>query len=250
MYFCIMTPKEFAKQENISYYKALKYFKNNNLKISGSGGNNRKIIENPFIMEEEFSDYFLGLLASDGNVSQKGQVKLKLKDKELIVKLIQFLGNKTNLLTESTKTGIMYKTLFRNKEIKEFLFSIGIVPRKSLIFEYQGILNRDFLRGFFDGDGCVSVNREVKITCGSKKFINQLSELFDSKGFNYAIHKKGNCFDIKIKSASRKSFFDYLYQDSNIYLERKYKKYCGLLEQSNKKTPNIGGSLEVGNTDT
>lgn len=223
-----MTPRQYSEQNNVSIYVARKIFIKNGWPLPGRGGQNALIKINPFEQNSEKQQYFLGLLASDGYIGKK-VIKLKLKDKELVEEYAKFLGHDIQVKEEKSPTGIMYRVNFANRLTIEYLNNLGLVEKKSLILNYKGELTNHFIRGVFDGDGCVSKNREVKITSGSILFINQLYELFFSLNFDFAVHKKGNCFDIKIKAKSRDAFFEFLYKDATVYLERKYKAYCGLI---------------------
>jgi len=225
----MITPKEYGIANNISTYVARKIFIKNGWPLPGKGGQNAKIKHNPFEIESEHQQYFLGLLAADGYIGNK-VIKLKLKDKELVEAYAKFLGDETLLREEQSPTGVMYRVNFCNRPSIEYLNNLGLIPKKSLVLEYKGELTNHFIRGVFDGDGCVSKNREVKITSGSTAFVSQLYELFTSLNLDFAVHKKGKCFDVKIKAKSRKAFFDFLYSDATIFLERKYNLYCGLIE--------------------
>lgn len=221
-----MTPKEYAKNQNISYYKALKYFKSNNMPLEGSGGKNRKVEGNPFSDNQE-SEYWLGYIAADGNVSSKGNnLTISSKDVGHLKKFGNF--SKCNINLSNRGLELAY---FGNYSTKEYLISKGITPKKSLTFEYSGNLTSHFIRGVFDGDGSVSGGRP-KITSGSKFFIKQLEKLFTELGFKYSILTKGNCFDIYILSKSREDFFNWLYKDADVFLERKYFKYGAYIEKS------------------
>lgn len=199
---------------------------------------------NPFEEYSEKQQYFLGLLASDGSISKDGKVKLKLKDRELVDEFSEFLGGMYKVREESTKTGVMYRVSFGNREVVNYLKSVGITNKKSFTFCPNLEPTSHFVRGYFDGDGHVSQSGRVKITTASSKMIRWLISLYKKLRIHYSVLRKGSCFDIYILAKSREAFFNYLYRDSSLYLNRKYKIYCGLLEKSSKKTPNMLGKPE------
>ena len=90
------------------------------------------------------------------------------------------------------------------------------------------------IRGFFDGDGCIYLNKELKKISVSfisnEKFISQLIE-FLSKELDIikcsAERKENNkavgCFWFGVENCYK--LFKYMYEDSNIFLDRKFKKF-------------------------
>lgn len=100
---------------------------------------------------------------------------------------------------------------------------------------------RDFIRGYFDGNGSISYRTKkdsgrrylrATITTGSVDFAKWLSSYLLNAGFNNTIHMDGNnAYRVEILSANVKPFLDYIYKDSIRYLGRKYKQYlvavCG-----------------------
>lgn len=96
-------------------------------------------------------------------------------------------------------------------------------------------LMRDFIRGYFDGNGSIAssfnkkVNRsyrKVTITSGSIEFVKWLSSYLSNKGFNNSFYPDGsNCYKIQLSAKSIAAFLDYIYKDSDRYLKRKYEKY-------------------------
>ena len=96
---------------------------------------------------------------------------------------------------------------------------------------------RDFLRGFFDGDGCISIRNsipnkriETNIT-GMKHMLESIiNYLYKENILNKApkifLKKNSNAYMTYIYGyENNKKFLDYLYNDSKIYLDRKYQKY-------------------------
>lgn len=116
--------------------------------------------------EEKF--YWLGFLYADGNISKTGnrlEVRLSIKDINHLEKFRKFLN-----LTTEFRTGVCDGYEFchlsvRNKHLWETLNSLGCSPCKSLtllfpksgIFKHNPIFLLAFIRGYVDGDGCLSL---------------------------------------------------------------------------------------------
>lgn len=215
----------------LSYVRVLKVLRKNNIKTEGSGGKNRIINFNPFLANTDSTNYWLGYIASDGCVSSKKySISICSADREHLAKINNIFENKLNLHESINEAGTLMRTaVFGNKEIHSYLISLGITPRKSKTLFLNFPLNGAFIRGVFDGDGSVSQNRP-KITTASITFINQLKSYFDSLDISYTVTVKHKIlfpeiYDIWILERSRKTFFDLMYTNAEVFLERKYDKY-------------------------
>lgn len=180
--------------------------------------------------------YILGFLYADGyNQETKNQVRLTLQkqDKDILDKInIELNHSKPLLLLRDNYLDLS----INSKEISQDLSILGCTQRKSFTirFPYNKLpenLYKDFIRGYFDGDGCISINQyddvQINIT-GNLEFITELQLIFESvlkvnrtklqkrkKSYSLFYHGKKLCFKI----------LDYLYRDNTISLERKEKLY-------------------------
>ena len=123
----------------------------------------------------------------------------------------------------------------------EDLIRLGVTPRKSLTLKFPKIpikLVNHFIRGYFDGDGCVRVSIEngrklpsIKtiFTCGSMKFLvalnYTLNKMADSKSQNI-IHC-AHSYQLGYKKYDSLKILDFMYKDLNQspFLDRKYNIY-------------------------
>lgn len=123
--------------------------------------------------------YILGFIAADGSIVDNGNGSLVLtitikKDDISILELIKHeIGSTHNIQdiirqSDMAKCGcIEHKRLaFSNREISNRLIELGIVQRKSLIIgdiikniPYQ--FRDAFIIGYFDGNGSVSINKNI-----------------------------------------------------------------------------------------
>ena len=80
----------------------------------------------------------------------------------------------------------------RNAQLHDSLIKQGCVPNKSLILTFPDInvvsedLVRHFIRGYFDGDGCLSFNKNKYCTpnisiLGTKQFLEKLETISNFK---------------------------------------------------------------------
>jgi hypothetical protein len=103
--------------------------------------------------------YSIGLLASDGNLSKDGRhLNLTSKDRVQIILFKKCLRLKTKIgKKNSGKNNLAYQTQFGDVLFYKFLLTVGLTPRKSNTMSSLAIPDKyffDFLRGYFDGDGC------------------------------------------------------------------------------------------------
>lgn len=213
-------------------------------------------------IDAEDKAYWLGFLYADGCVAQNR--------KQLIINLSPVDYLQLNAFKNAIKatSEIKYRDNGRyislsifNKCFVEHLVNKGCVPAKSLILTFpdKTILSpkyyKHFIRGYFDGDGCFSAilrkrkNKPNPIFEGEINFIGTYDILYNiiknlpCKGKEEKIFKDGNIYKFRIQNKPDiKNILNYLYADSNIYLERKYKKYLlniDHLEDKRKKQKNI-----------
>ena len=98
-------------------------------------------------------------------------------------------------------------------------------------------LMNHYIRGYFDGDASYSYRYDTKykrykydfeLVTGSEIFAYQLKYFLETVGIRVNIYyRKNKKYNIRVKTCSKKEIlklFDYLYNNANIYLERKYEK--------------------------
>ncbi len=103
--------------------------------------------------------YAIGLLTADGCLSKDGRhIDLTSVDKAQVILFKECLGIKTKVSKKYSGIGNMaYHVQFSDVLFYRFLMSIGLSPAKSKTIKSVSIPEEyffDFLRGYFDGDGC------------------------------------------------------------------------------------------------
>lgn len=131
--------------------------------------------------------YWGGVLATDGCVTDRGEIKIELKayDEVVIQALCQFVRSDQPLKYRSMKgvdgRGIYASLYFRSNQIrKDLLRHFGIQPRKTfelpapaLSQEWQA---KSYMLGLIEGDGAISRSRRHGLKI---EFISASRELFD-----------------------------------------------------------------------
>lgn len=190
------------------------------------------------VINSEEKAYLLGLLVADGSVIYPNSKTPKnpfwtitLHDKDrYILEWIQSIVGITTKISHSRNESIIS---VRSKIMVNDLAKYGIVPRKSFTTYYpNGIpshLNRHFIRGVFDGDGCIT-NGHVVGFYGNAEFILAIQEkLIQDISINKTKLTKrdvngADSFNFSSKK-DVKAFYHYLYDESTIWLRRKREKF-------------------------
>ncbi len=205
----------------------------------------RKYIFNEDFFESinnEAKAYWLGFLFADGCVAKdRGRVSIALAeiDEGHLLLLQKCLGI-DNKLSYNPKTKSFRLTINSNK-MKEDLIKLGCLPNKSYTNIMPPILNeidaRHFIRGLFDGDGCLTFNvteNRYKVSfIGSENVIKFINNILHKKtGINLAseyIDTRWKCeYTREITWGGKQNviaIMQYLYKDSEFFLQRKYDKF-------------------------
>ena len=195
--------------------------------------------QNPFKDNDEYSEYFLGLLLTDGYIFRSKthnsqSVTLSLKDEELVEKFRDFVcpKNKVSKVLQKKYGTYMYSASIRNSEIVSWLDSKGNFVNKSYDCDIYIPITPHILRGIFDGDGYWhKANNGSTLNwgvCGkSKKFLIKIQEYLQSNDISSTlrISKRdlGDMYYLEIyKQIDVAKAANLMYKDASIYLERKY----------------------------
>lgn len=183
--------------------------------------------------------YFLGFLASDGclwNDDYRFLVKLQLQkqDKHILELFAQEI--KTNKPLIESPNGSQCCIEACSATMFQDLLKFGLTPRKTQVYELQ-VLEREelmphFLRGFFDGDGCITFNQQKKIEdllpsdfkvtiTGATLATQTICDYLTSQGLSYARYdvtaNKYNfgCYTIDFTNNQNiYDFLTYIYKDA------------------------------------
>ena len=198
-------------------------------------------------IDTEEKAYWLGFIMADGCIyrgesknSYRFQMNLSSVDRDALEKFSKCICSDykiVDVLIDNKETGRQYKAAqlkINNTEFCKGLMSHNVIPRKSKICEMPTIdkkLERHFVRGYFDGDGCISKksngNRWRFEIAGGINILNSFQEMLEESGISTHIYPiRNNVFTMVISShSSIKNVFDLLYCNSTMFLKRKYDKF-------------------------
>lgn len=247
-----------AKEFEVSDTVILRILRQNQIPIRTISQSNsvRKYNVNDkyFDIENSNMAYILGFWAADGNVhSTENRLDLELAqdDLEILEKIQKEISNERPIKIYQCANGyIKNKLYFWSSHIKEKFIEYGIVPNKTYSPDFHAPykLDRkfwiDYIRGFFDGDGC------IKQTGGNGQYhypqfeLNSLNLTFlqdIQKHFKeyYKIEtyistagvRKGKekLYRLYTSGEKAKEIFSILYTPNSLYLQRKYKRWLELI---------------------
>lgn len=250
--------------------------------------NQTKFNENIFdSIDTEEKAYWLGFLFADGYIdsspldSNKKSyysfgLALQIRDINHLIKFNKFMQHNKNNIITYTNDPIRpsCKWCIRNKHLWETLNSLGHTPQKSLTLKFPKLeifkdesLIRHFIRGYFDGDGCFTYDREHNKELGyymkprlgfigTKMFLSELVKQINLNcRWNHDKRHKDVTWTIWFNREESYKLMRWLYDDCSIYLDRKYelyklfkdKKCCSLEEFNELLSGNIGETPEMEN---
>lgn len=134
--------------------------------------------------------YVIGLLAADGNLSSRKKglaIFIHNRDVEMLHRISNVLKHPSVKICRKVKNGPddLYGIYISSFALYEHMTSVyGFTKNKSIELPFPSWLSNPlpFLRGYFDGNGCITVkNRACTITTGSKKFCDGLLEFVKNK---------------------------------------------------------------------
>lgn len=184
--------------------------------------------------------YAIGLLVSDGCLSKDGRhIIMTSADCEQLHTFNYCLGiNKRLCKKYSGREDESYYVQFSDVLFYRFLLEIGLSPAKSKTISSLYIPQQfffDFLRGYFDGDGCsysyydpVYVNSYrfyISFASGSERFLNWLRSMLEKHaGIRGHISRKRGSSNIQLRYSKREAEIiakKMYYHQTLVCLERK-----------------------------
>jgi len=199
--------------------------------------------------------YWLGFITADGcieNIQRKrkdGTIYdnyrlcfcLSKKDENHLKKFRKFIGDTSISITDSktflSVTNKEYDCVHLRiycKQLAIDLMKHNVLQNKSTK-EHAPILNdnlnRHFIRGVFDGDGCIVFTTSIITIVGSLELMSYIKANVSKHmkyecGYIHRDSKSKNLYSYSIyKKHDIEAFLQYIYTDNTINLDRKYKIY-------------------------
>jgi len=243
--------KEIASILGFTYHQPIyNFFKRYNLQ------HKKRVYKRKYTLNEDYfkiinteqKAYILGFICADGYVTDDRLIiYLSSIDTELLKSIRKEFSSNQPLKFHNRlnpynieKTCEMVELQISSKNFVKPLLNMQLGNNKtytlnsSILKFIPKYLIRDFLRGYFDGDGNVlygkKYNSGVKYNiniCGNEEFLlNTYQKYFPSTNKMYYEKKSKQMFVWKLSSKQNVTqFLNYLYYNSKIHLKRKYKVY-------------------------
>lgn len=227
---------------------------------------NEKFFKN---IDSEEKAYWLGFLYADGCItrfyrndklkSMSLELTLQDSDKNHVVEFLKSLESNVPIQNKSIGKYKASRVVINCTSMCRDLIDLGCTPNKSLTLTFPNdkILPSEhinhFIRGYFDGDGCVHYSEhdcynsqrgksynQTTFVCsivGTNEFLNEIKNTLSINGITSGkmTQKEGQkSFEIRIYGRENlKRFYDYIYCGSNIYMDRKNEKFKYAFKQLN-----------------
>lgn len=193
-------------------------------------------------IDSEDKAYFLGLIYADGNLYARRnrlQIFLQSQDKYILELFSKYIEHNGKLYNDR---GIGFKLILDSKILYNDLLKLGLTPNKTfdIRFPDENILPKElqshFIRGFFDGDGCISISSKTNVNINFTSnfmFINDIKNILlnngiESTNFNKRYKEKEvSSGSISIgKKEYQKILEAYMYKNcKDLFLSRKKDKF-------------------------
>ena len=242
-----------AKRFNVYSRDIKKLLQDNNIHIRSyqeimSG---RERDEDFFKKQSHDMAWLVGFLAADGSISLHGNaitVQLSQKDEEVLFKIRTLLGIDNSITYYTTNTGFDVATYrWSSKTHKADLAEYGVIPNKTFLLKPPYKLNPDYyldyIRGYFDGDGSINLikngngrgngNLRWQVCSATIEVIEFILDTFEKNGIPKVSIQRRNgihpLYIIAYSSSSTRKIYDILYNDSDMFLQRKKDHYEEIL---------------------
>lgn len=210
-------------------------------------------------IDTEYKAYILGLIYADGTIDDmvKGRrewrlvISLQEEDGYVLQKLLDDtnklkirISNPPAVQKQGWKKRVI--AYIGNTYMCKTLVNLGCGPRKSQLgMQFPDIpehLIHHFIRGFFDGDGCVTVNKRIyrgkRVISENFKLklaFTSTDSVFLDKVMEYLpitkVYKRKKLRSMMVhtywieRKLDIENVYEYLYKDANYYFDRKYNKF-------------------------
>jgi hypothetical protein len=200
--------------------------------------------------------YVLGLIYADGWLFETNsggkQVGLASKDKELLEMINSLLDSNANINQCKKDESVWYEIRIGSKELYSDLTKLGLHQNKSLSMLFPKIPDMylwDFIRGYFDGDGCICQEKGgdiiILFTSGSKIFLEELNIKLDNIFHLYKKSDSDTTYDLKGYKKIAKIMFLKMYHNTQTYLKRKYNKFVEIFHDDEDIVRSMQRCIEI-----
>lgn len=213
--------------------------------IPGKGCGRPDPVDSFFLEDSRELYYVVGFVSADGNIGTGlTGVTAAQTELEILEDMGALIGRTPTVLR---KDGTYILSLGGKLLAKHFGDRWGIFPNKSKTIRLQGVPDEyfgDWLRGYFDGNGCVlNVRKDgvftgahIGITSGSVGLLEDIRGRLSSLGAGWhkiAMNDRGwgTSYSIKYGKADSERIYHLMYDGASLFLKRKKDKFGALREQ-------------------
>lgn len=234
-----------------------------NVPIRGNDKVQRLCKHNPFKRNDEYSEYFLGLLLTDGCISSNStkssnaiNLSLSEKDGYMVEKFRDWISPKAKVskVKQPINDSYMYSVNITNIETEEWLNRKGNFVNKSYNCKIYTPITWNILRGIFDGDGGFHKDRTRLgfFICGrSLEFLKQVEYFLKKQGFTVYLRQRANANKnllyyvevYKVDEVIR--IGELMYNNAHIFLKRKYDLWLAFYESRRAYGVNSGKEMAI-----
>lgn len=245
------------RKEGISPKTTMNLFhikKHHYYNIINRNGEKRKVPNKKYTQNDNYFSkidtpdkaYWLGFIFADGYIRKYHlSIGLASKDKEHLFRFLTDMGSDSKIKDKVIKKeykGVV-KEYFSSTidvysiPIYDDLLKYGLHTKKSLtLLPPENISSeyyRDFIRGYFDGDGCITNyklcgknHKKIKIL-GTYLFLEWINFILsENKVSKRKIDKQTNkIFRLQYNTKDSDAIFEFLYRNASTYLQRKKEKF-------------------------
>lgn len=242
--------KEFGKPVGFTE-SGFKKFLNRNITVKRFPINIKLGVNHNFFDElKEIQCYLLGFYLADGNLFTIGNsyriaINVSFKDKYILDLFKEYIAPNNPIITRLPKPFISVnnktyqgveqsKIVITSNKIGKYFKDLGFSENKTQLVKRVPNLNDDqflhFLRGYFDGDGCISIGKHkgghcykrFQLTSFDEQILIDIRNRLEILGVKTKIYSERNHFHILVQNTIELvKLYDLLYQNCKFYFKRK-----------------------------
>ena len=194
--------------------------------------------DNFFKIKSNNMYYILGFFYADGYLNFKNDtfsITQNKKDNYLLESFLKEMESNYKI-RKHYSNNVQFS--IKSSVIKSDLINIGVCENKTFDIQFPDVDIKympSFIRWFFDGDGCITYQKNEKcyvssIVCASELFLKKLYYIlkFVIVDFNGGYKKYGKYYYINMGVNDTRRFGKYIYSDleeNSLYIKRKYDKF-------------------------
>lgn len=178
--------------------------------------------------------YIFGLWCADGCIygGKMFDITLHHKDQYILKRVAQELQYEGNLYDYVDKQASRLN--FSCVIIYNDLVALGGCENKSMVLKFPEVPEEflpDFIRGYFDGDGCITEIKGKRInsafTSGSKQFLDKLLQILKEKAGIEGGSYDPSSYSLRFGKKDTIRLGKYMYRNNpELFLLRKRQKFC------------------------